>query len=426
MPENIQGEPVMKIEPLRRTHYEELVRIGARAYPTLAGQAIEDLERLEKRVSEDTPDPRVTLYGCFQDDTITGIFRLYDYQMNVRSVVTSACGLGGVAVDMAHKRKGIARRMVEYYLDLCVEHGYLMALLWPFRPDFYRCLGFGYGAKTQRYRWDASSFPDSDLRTNVRRIRKDDVPTLLGCYNSYASRRNGMVIETRAGFEKYFRPSSVSQIYGYEADGRLTGYVRFKFGEKIGSSFLAYDLHVDELIYHDREALAGLLGFLNAQQDQVRTVELVTSDESLHFAVHDPRDDSDELFPSVCHPTNTDGVGIMFRAVHLRALFHHLENADFGTDERTVRLEIVDDLVEANSDPLTVRFENGSVRIDDSAKADVTLSLKMEHFSSLLMGAVSAIRLYEYGLLESSDTTQLPVVDRIFGAVEPPMCTTPF
>src|SRR5665213_2754783 len=84
---------------------------------------------------------------------LVGAMRLYDFTMNVHGRDGLAGGVGAVAVSRAHKRQGIARAMIAWYLDTYRRRGAPFAILHPFRLDFYRALGFGYGTPVHRYRF---------------------------------------------------------------------------------------------------------------------------------------------------------------------------------------------------------------------------------------------------------------------------------
>jgi hypothetical protein len=60
----------------------------------------------------------------------------------------------------------------------------------------------------------------------------------------------------------------------------------------MGDAFIYDDIEIRGLIYETREALAGLLAFINVQADQVRNVVFTTQDEHVHYLLDDPRNGS--------------------------------------------------------------------------------------------------------------------------------------
>jgi len=49
--------------------------------------------------------------------------------------------------------------LVEFYLDDGMENGASLALLYPFLPDFYKKMGFGYSTRGDQYKLKPETFP---------------------------------------------------------------------------------------------------------------------------------------------------------------------------------------------------------------------------------------------------------------------------
>ncbi len=220
--------------------------------------------------------------------------------------------------------------------------------------------------------------------------------------------------------------NSDARVIGYERDGTLSGYMAFGFDTDPKGNFIVNNLHVREVIYENREALAALLAFLNSQADQIARVVIETQDEAFHHLFAEPRDDSGALFPSVYHQTNTQGVGIMYRVVDTRAAWEALAGIDFGGETLRLRLHARDSFRPANDRPVTVAFADGKPRVGEEDQHDVALDLDIAEFSSLLMGVVDLESLYLYGLAEVSDPAWIPRLTRLFATPRKPITTTPF
>ena len=85
--------------------------------------------------------------------------RLFDFRMTLHETAVSIGGVGGVAVDLAHKKQKVARDMILFFLRHYREKGAALTTLHPFRPDFYRQMGFGHGTKMNQYRVKPASLP---------------------------------------------------------------------------------------------------------------------------------------------------------------------------------------------------------------------------------------------------------------------------
>jgi predicted acetyltransferase len=198
----------------------------------------------------------------------------------------------------------------------------------------------------------------------------------------------------------------------------------FKF--ELGTTFLENTLQIIEAVYENREALLGLLAFLQSQLDQVAWISYTTYDDSFHFLLSDPRNDSGHIIPSVFHESNTQGVGLMYRVIDIAGLFSHLVGHRFGSESLRLRLNIVDSFVRENEGMFSLSFDQGKLISTEPGEEEVTIDLAIPDFSSMIVGAVRFGELYEYGLAQISDQSYLDVVDSLFKLEIKPACLTRF
>jgi predicted acetyltransferase len=413
------------IRPLADEEIAPFARIAANAYPAMRLGTEEEARGFAERLRDRMDPPADTLYGAFRDDTLVGGMRLIAFHMNVRGVTAPTGGVGLVAVDLLHKKEKVARDLIASFLDWCGERNTAFAALYPFRPDFYKRMGFGYGAKSNQYRLRPDAFPAGGDRSGLRYLSIADKEAMGACYARVQRRTHGMMEKLPNELNRYLQNTD-ARVIGYERDGILSGYLAFGFDNDPKGNFIVNNLHVRELIYESLEALAALLAFLNSQADQIARVVIETQDEAFHHLFTEPRDDSGLLIPSVYHQTNTQGIGIMYRVVDTRAAWAALSSVDFAGETLRLRLHARDSFSPANDQPITVAFANGKPRVVEESQHDVALELEIAEFSSLLMGAVDLESLSLYRLAEVSDAKWLPRLTRLFATPRKPITTTPF
>jgi len=331
--------------------------------------------------------------------------------------------VGQIAVHLAHKKEHVAKEMVDYFLHHYRDRGAPLAALYPFRPDFYRAMGFGYGTKMNQYRLKPAALPKGPSKAHVRYLTEADKPALAACYQRVAEHTHGMMDKTERELRRLFA-NPEQRFVGCELDGEIRGYVAFGFEQ--GETFITNDLHIREFIYETREALAELLTFLHTQADQIRHIYIETQDEDWHFLPLDPRNDSGRLIPDVYHETNAQGVGLMYRVLDVAAMFDRLTGRDFGGQTCTLKLTVADSFMPENAGSLLLRFEAGQVQRLDGGPHDVQVRLDIAEFSSLLAGAVRFSSLYRYGLVAISDEAWIDTIERLFAVAQKPVCTTSF
>ncbi len=191
-----------------------------------------------------------------------------------------------------------------FYLRHYRERGTPLTALYPFRPDFYRSMGFGYGTKMSPYRPKPAALPAAGDTSHLRRLDPADREALRACYTRYTHRNHGMIEKIDHQLDQLFSDKEF-RVTGFEKEGRLQGCVVFTY--QGGATFLTCDLHVHGLIDETRDALAGLLTYLHTQDDQIRRIVIRTHDEDFHHLLDDPRDGSGDLISPVYHATNAEG-----------------------------------------------------------------------------------------------------------------------
>lgn len=413
-----------QVQKLAEGDFDDFVAITAHAYPGMRLFSAQDRERYKQNVLQMNQDPDLTLFGLFEDERLLGGIGIHDFTMRLHSARVMAGGLDMVAVDVMRKKEKVARDMTAFFLDYCRKNDYALAMLYPFRPDFYKRMGFGYGPKINQYRVRPASLPRGSSKAHVHMLQEADKPALLACYNRYAAGIHGMIERTSSELDRLFDRSETRYV-GYKEGDQIRGYFNFSFRRGKEDNWLINDMIVREFVYESREALAELLAFLHSQLDQVRYVVFHLHDDHFHYLLYDPRNDTDNIMWPVHQECNVQGLGLMYRVVDVRRIFERLHQHNFGGVSLRLGLVIRDSFVSENDGRVVVHFENGTPRLADGGATDVTLEMDISDFSSLLMGVVGFQRLYDYGLAQISDAGYVAVLNKLFEA-EKPVCLTVF
>ncbi|MCB8976430.1 MAG: GNAT family N-acetyltransferase [Ardenticatenaceae bacterium] len=414
-----------EIRPLQtEDEWDQFALVSSNAYPGVRATDDAARRRLKERAQQMHADPIVTVYGLFEAGELRGAMRLFDFTMRLHGVDMLVGGVGGVAVDLLHKKEHVAYDMLQFFQAHYREKGAALTTLYPFRPDFYRQMGYGYGRKINQYRLNPADLPQGN-RQNVRVLDNSHRQELADCYRRIMLASNGIMAQFDYELESIFTSQNL-QRYGYWADGQLRGYLLFTFDPIPNGNFLRNNIAVRTLMYEDAEALRGLLGFLRVQADQIEKVVINTQEEAFHLLLHDPRNGSQNLIPSGYHETNTQGVGIMYRVIDVPRLFDLLANHNFGSQTVTVQLDLTDSFWPMCAGSWVLVAENGRITLNPSATPNVAIKLDIAEFSSLITGATTFRQLLAYGLAEISDTTYADAVHTLFYTPSKPVCHTAF
>lgn len=414
-----------QIKKIPRKDLAQFVTIMANAYPGIKVVSDDDKKKMRQRFLKIlAEDPNLSFYGLYRKGKLLGGMSLLDFTMTVLSAKAKVGGVGSVAVDLTHKKEKICKEMIEFFHQHYLERGACMTALYPFRPDFYRKMGYGYGTKLNRYRIKPGDLPSGGNKENVRSLQKRDYRAMVDCYDRVAARTHGMMKKCQFEIMRLERPGT--RIIGYKRGRKTLGYAVFSFEEFEKGNFISNDLVVRELIYENREAFLGLVEFLRTQADQINRIVMDTHDEYLHYLPRDPRNDSGNLIPSVYHESNVQGVGIMYRVIDVRGLFEVLKKHSFGNHSLILRISIADSFLKDNRGSYLIHFTDGKPKLKKSGDPDCEIRLDVSDFSSLIMGAVDFRSLHLYGLADISDEKHLDTVNGLFMTDVKPSCTTDF
>lgn len=406
-----------EIKPIGDDDFEEYARLSLDAYPAMFTGFTDErrkawIERLRKSQSEGGP---IHFHGCYRDGKLIGGMRFHDFKMTLYDTQIFVGGVGNVCVDLLHKKEHVSKEMMEYFHSYYLDKGACLVTLYPFRPDFYRKMGYGYGRKMNQYRFRPDDLPRGS-KENISYIEESDVNLLNDCYNRYVYKKHGMIEKREPYFERLL---SRYKVVGHKKDGKVEGFMAFGFKKLLDDHFLLHDIEVHMLIYENTEALQGLMSFLQVQLDQVNRIVLNTHDDDFHYMFKDPRDGNPKIF-ATSQETNIQGVGIMYRLLDIHRFFELLHGHNFNDVSVVLQINVIDTLLPENNKECTIQFDSGKPKFKDDLVPDVSLTIDVAWLSSLVMGVIDFGKLWQYGLVEISDREYVDVLDELFHVSEKP------
>lgn len=416
----------MAIEIRRLTADEDLqeyARICNNAYPAFPRPVDEAVQRLRDRCPRDHDSE---LWGAFDGPRMMGGMRLLDYQLNYLGRFIAAGGVGMVAVDLLQKKRGAARELIRFFLDDCERNGQTLAMLYPFRPDFYHDMGFGYGTKMNLYSFRPDSLPLASRDHGAHYLNLEDMPLLEEFSAAEAARRHGYCLMSepeREGLWKGF--GEKRNLVGHTRDGRLGGYLAFSFKRGHENNFVLNDMMVHAWQWDNPQSLAALCSFIHIQADQVNRVVFATQMADFHCILFDVRNGTDNMIPSVYHESNTAGVGLMYRIVSVERFLETIRHRDFGGVTAQINLTLDDSFRPQNSGSYGLSLNQGRLSMEKSRAGGIDLAMGIAEFSAWLMGSADIVTLYRLGLARVNEDA-LPVLDSAFRVDRKPECISAF
>ncbi len=223
-----------------------------------------------------------TVLGLFEDGQLA--VALIDLRLEVwlDGLPVKADGIGGVASAPEVRRRGLVRALIAEHLRQLKDDGVVISLLYPFRFDFYRRMGWGITARMPEFKIPTAQFADYGRRTGrvrpILRSRKgvlqlapgETVESVIAkldpIYRSGVSAFNLAVRRDNRRWAQLFElPRGQRHVYAWEdGAGKVQGYVALRTPDTPERS----DLIVREMFAVTPEAWRGLFYFLSCHDSQ--------------------------------------------------------------------------------------------------------------------------------------------------------------
>ena len=415
------------IRKIKKNEVEAFTKIMINAYPGFAAKEKDRLNLFKGHIDRIRKAKNNALFAYFENKEMLGIMRLLDFEMRFRGRDIKAGGIGLVGVDMMNKKRRIAKKMMKFYLDHYEKRKYYFAILYPFRPDFYKKMGFGYGSRSFDYKVDPLQIRDSECRKFVKEALMKNGKDILNCYEKYRNITEGLIKRDLKYIKALMKSEKMKKVI-YEEKGKVYGYMLYHFSSEDDKNEFRNNIVVKELIYLNSKAMKGLMAFLRSQADQAEHIIIHSQDENLFLAFDDIRyKPAKFLTNGPHHITSESGNGIMYRIINPIKLFNSLKGNIFNVSKPiTVSFEINDIFMNNSKHKFTIAFDRKGHKIIKQNSADIKISMDIAEFSSMIVGAIDLKTLYRYGLVEIKNAGKIDEINNIFKTMEKPFCLTDF
>lgn len=354
----------------------------------------------------------IDFYGAILDGKVVGRTSIAILNMNLRSATVKLSGIGMVTTDMLHKKERICKTMMKHFIDESLNAGANIQFLSPFRPDFYKKMGFGYGSTLYQYRFPTVSIPDIGKKSELSYFTKNDVQAFLNCYNRFYQMHHGSISRI-----EYFLSNQLGGgkqiVVRRLQNGEISGALVFTRGENWDN------LTVCEIIYDDTETLYAFCSFLRSQADESASVIINTPDEYLYYLLGEGTNGLNKIEICKC------GVDNMFRVSNVARLFKELHEVNFNDQDITLCISLLDSFFPSNQNSTIIQFQKGYPHVieDKNIIPSLEITMDVSNFSSLMVGAIDVNALCRMGLITLSDPGRLSELEKLFALSSKPLCT---
>lgn len=405
----------MKIRTATELDLDILTQMGCESFPS--GYPYEDRRRLylehpRRKLEEDVLVAEV-------NDKIVASLSAIPYVVWLAGARLPMLGLAGVANKLEERRRGYASKLCQEAIKRGHEQGHIISILYPFRFDFYKKLGWGAIGELIEYRFHPSNLPSYEARKNVRRFQEDDLVGLTECYQRFVERHNCLAERSIAVWQSKLKTVQKREqiLMVYQTQNKITGYIFFEF--KPGGDMLNQEIIIRELIYDDHISYQGLLGFINSISDQISIVKYWAQvNEGFHYILKDPRDVEQPMLGGLVSKTGSYGFSYMLRVLDIEKALKARSN--YNNITGTATLFIKDEQIAENNGFFQITLLNGKLEVKrvDSLKS-ACISLSIDVFSQLYAGSLSLEKAYFLGLITVNEMSVISWLDKALEQPKP-------
>ncbi len=405
---------------LKHDELIEFLKLGDRVYPRFA-MSPDEREKAAKRYKEMIDEGRMAaIVALDEDEKIVGRLLLINYLMNFRGKIVKMGGIGGVGVDLPNKKQHVCRDMIRFSLNFLLERGINCSALYPFRPDFYKKMGYGLLTPFYKYRLPTDRLRKSERSPEVKYLGEADSNDMAVLYDERFRKTNGETDRRKQWSEKVFKDEK-NMIVGYRKEGKLVSYAIFRASNIGEDNFMRYDLSVKEFVSDSPEGSSAIMGFFRNQLDQFENVEIHTQDEDFYYNFDNPADVNRILLPNANHSFSEGRTGMMFRILDMEKFFGEVsEDQKNEGDSIVCTFNVEEPFLAKKKYRLTLEVSENGFKTTN-AEEDLEIDISMEDFSPMIFGAVSLEKLYGYDLIKCSDMELMRKCSKYLSSCEKPV-----
>lgn len=410
-----------EIKKLTKAQLKDALSIAAKAYPIIGINTQLKLDDFATRILEDFNAPHRGWYGLFEDGLLLGNMVLYDFTVNYYGNDIKARGIGFVAVEFLHKKQKVCREMLHWYLEQSLSKKYPMATLYAFKPEFYKKMGYGYGIKFYNYVTNPSRLPDMAEKYPMDYLDATALDEVTAFYDTLYKSNHGMIRKRPKDIEAFLKGQGY-YIVGYRDKGTLVALLILRLTGVEGSSDSS-KMSLD-ILFTNSTGLKAALSFLKSQADQISEIAFSTPYANFFYNLADIRHlDNKILKEPGYHHTADEGMGIMYRSLDPEKL---LLLRPCSLDNLRIRFRLQDSFMDKCHRDFVIAWKDGKGTVSKSRKHDLELILDVSDFSSWVMNAINLTMLHSFGLVQTSDASVLPLIDKAFYHHQTPICLERF
>lgn len=334
-------------------------------------------------------------FGAYEGGVYKGLIVGADTSFNFRGAKLPGIELDHLHVEPLYRKQGVSRFLIGQFQEFAVEKGYFMINVGPFSTEFYRNMGYGFGAKIMTLTASPEKFQffqDSvGILTYYDGVRfRDEVEAFVRDKRvSYHGGFNFKELSLKDKFEKMGDKNRIVVLAVKK--GKVCGLIHYEAARKIV---------IEDFFFEGPHAMKALSSYLHSLKGNIESITVENAYPPLLAICNEPsqitlREES------------------MVKVVQIREFLEALSHIDFEAKDQEMTFKLYDPLT-GGVERISLACRGGRLKVIDGAASDLLIEMNLSDFTTMLFSQQSFATYAEVGLAGISDGTMIPAVSRLF------------
>lgn len=337
--------------------------------------------------------PENTL-AVYTDGSITSNLQMIPYKLKFRNTPIDISYIVGVASMPEVRSNNHVKLLLKKSIQVMKDKEHLISILMPFKYQFYKKFGWETCYYYKNYNLKMSDIKNIAIRygkmypLNFER----DLDGIMQVYSEFCTDKNGVILRTKNDWSCIFKDHTQSGGRSYiltDKSGNIKGYIFYNIKDN------TFSIH--EMGYSTTKAFLGLFWFIYSHSAQAENIIYKAPFDDLTYLHLTDTKGTVSIVPFIMARIN-DCLGVLKLLLKITPTSIKLS------------LYIEDDFASFNSG--TYCIESKTVQKKKGMPADISMNINT--FTRLAMGAISIFEALKAGLIEVNNKAALESAAELF------------
>lgn len=334
-------------------------------------------------------------YGAYEDDIYKGLIVGADTSFNYRGVKLSGIELDHLHVEPLYRKQGVSKFLISEFQNFALSSGYHMINVGPFSTEYYRSMGFGFGAKVISFTANPERFQYFKGSTEVLEYYDGE---------KYKNQLENFIREQRISYHGGFNFKEKSLEDKFEkmcdknrivvmavVDGKVCGVINYEAARKI---------FIEDIFFEKPEAIKALSSYMHSLKGNIESITIVNAYPAILAVCNEPKQ------------INLKEES-MIKVIHIKRFLEEIKNVNFDVKDMEIEFKL-NDTLSGNSETIALSSENGTLKMVEKMSCKIKIEMQLSDFTTMLFSQQSFSTYVEVGLATVNENKYVKAVNKLF------------